>query len=399
MAGDGTLHLRNADEILADVVVRAREASLPFTLMMARPGPVGLSTAIAPAEVEDLAAALSAASGADDEVLRAGPAHLAIVIPGRGSATRRQAMQLARSAAAEGAPLFSWSAARFPHDATTAAGLVQRAKERLDGDAAADAGDDVITPLRPAARTGRSGAAAVWAGVAAALLVGGAAYAFHGSGGTGGSAGGQAGSPSTSGTTAASGSMGGDLSGADLQASGHTAVSGGSGSQHSGGGSVSGTAGAAGTTSGPSASTGGAAGGQAGSGTSGSSGGSNSGVGGKLPVGIQSSTPTTLPLSTVTTVLGNLPGGTSAGGVLGSVGSTVGGVVGTVTGTVGGVLGTVTGTGSTGTSSGSTGTSGTTTTTTAPGSTGTGGTSSGTGNCTGLLQSLTCTVGGLLGGL
>src|SRR5579884_2626323 len=168
---EGALTLGTVDEDLADAVIRAEQLRLPFTLMLARPGAAGRQPAPPASQVEDLAAALSVSLLPAQELLRGKEGHLAVVIPG---SSRREAVLLARRAAGGGAPLFSWAAARFPKDATTAAGLLQVAAHRLDG-----APGDWAVPEAPA-RGGRRGVAGLWAGVAAAVVVGAAAFAMHG---------------------------------------------------------------------------------------------------------------------------------------------------------------------------------------------------------------------------
>ena len=353
---DGSLHLYTMDSVMADIVAQAAAARGAFTLVMARPGPgvtpgepIPTST---PAEVEDLAAALAVSVTDNQPLLRAGTQHLAVVVPGGARAGRREAMDVMRSAAAQGAPLFTWASAHYPSEASTAGGLVDVASSRLDGPAAT-ARDAALAADEDTGR--RRTIAAVWAGVAAAILAGIFAFALHG------------GPPTTKGA-------------------GAVATTGGSGGPAS-------TSSSGGT---PSGSAGGTSGASAGSGSAGSTGynytgggGSSSGGSGSLPPGSTGSS-----------------SGTSGGG--GSV-------------TQQGTSGQSGNTGTTGTT-GDTGTSGTTPTTVAGGSTATtlpggitlptlplptvptttipvGGTGTTGNNCTGLLQSVTCTIGGLLKGL
>lgn len=325
---DGSLHLYAMDSVMADIVSQAAAARGAFTLVMARPGPgvtpgepVPTST---PAEVEDLAAALAVSVNDNQPLLRAGAQHLAVVLPGGARAGRREAMDVMRAAASQGAPLFTWASAHYPSDATTAGGLVEVASSRLDG-----------TPAERVAEEDGSGRkrsiAAVWAGVAAALLVGLGALAFHG----GSRPNNQAGAVGTTGssqlgTTAAS-SAG---STSDLGS-----VPSGSSSSGSSGSAGNGYTTGSGSTSGGTGSTG-TSGGTGDTGTTGDT--SNGGNQDTTTTTVPTATTTTLPVVTIPT----LP------------------VVGTSV-----------------------------TTTTLP----VGGTQS--NNCQGLIQTLNCTLGGLLGGL
>ncbi|MHB8681730.1 MAG: hypothetical protein ACYDA2_06520 [Acidimicrobiales bacterium] len=363
------LSLPSAHDLLADVVVRAEEARLPFTLVLARPGPAAVrgqgSPAADVADVEDLGAALSAALGPENDLMRAGVEHFALVLPGRGGAAQREALRLMRRAAAEGAPLFTWAAARFPRDATTAAGLLAVATARLDGTRA----ERGVTPIE-AASLGRRSGPAIWTGVAAAALVGVAAFVLHGSGpgvhSANGVIGSGSGAPAANGSTEVTSALGGSsVSGGASGSSGGAAPSASGNVQtgRSAGGSGAGAA------------VGGAAGGSKGSGSSTGSGGSSSLLGNTGATTQQSGSGILSTTSSIP-VVGGLLGGTSG------VTQTLGNTGGTLTG---GGLGTQ-----------STTTTSTTTTTLVSG---VNSSSSGTNSCSGLLKTVTCTVNGLLGGL
>lgn len=386
----GAVHLASTDRVLPGVIARAANSGTPFSLVVARPGPAaspghpaGMSSA---GPVADLAAALSVSLGPSQELLQAGPHHLAVVVPGNTAQGRRQAVQLMQRAAGAGAPLFTWAAARFPRDATNADRLVEVARRRVDGiDLAQD---------RPAAALAASGfrwrTGAIWAGVAAAALVGALVFGFHGSGGprSGGNsatAGGQSGA-GTSGN-AGTGSAGGSAAlasgaGSTFPGPGNTSA-GPSGSQgHPSGSGGTGTS--AGTSTGTQPT--GSGGGQ----QSTTQSGSGSGAGGSTTTGSGGSSGSGSATGTATTDSGS---GSGSGGGLTTV---LGNTVGTVLGTASGLTGTATSTtGTATTGSGTTGTTGTTTT----GTTGTGSTSTGssTNQCSGLLNTLTCTVNGLPG--
>ncbi|HAM01993.1 MAG TPA: hypothetical protein DCQ30_07160 [Acidimicrobiaceae bacterium] len=393
----GAVHLASSDRVLPGVIARAANSGTPFSLVVARPGPAaspGHPTGTPSAgQVADLAAALSVSLGPSQELLEAGPHHLAVVVPGNPATGRRQAVLLMQRAAGAGAPLFTWAAARYPRDATTADRLVDVGRRRVDG--VEVAGDRSIGAASGSGSHRRAGA--IWAGVAAAAaLVAALALGLHGSGGparpgSGASGGGQ---PGTSSSGHPGGSVGGS---ADLSSGvGSTFPGSGSGSGQPGShGSSSGSGGATGTSGGTPGGSQGTSGGTTGSG--GGSGGSTTGGGGNS-TGSGGTTPT-----------GN--GGNSGsgsglvGGLTSDLGNTVSGVANTVSGagnTVSGVGNTISGSGSTGsgllgpgsgsTGSGTTGTSGTTST----GTTGT--TGSGTNQCSGLLNTLTCTVNGVVGG-
>jgi len=178
---EGAVHLTPVDQALSDVVAQAGRTGSPFTLLLARPGPATAMSTTAPpvtaASVADLAASLSVSLNPAQELYSAGPGYLAAVIPGRSSVGRREAMRLTRRAAAEGAPVFTWAAALYPRDATTAAGLVETASNRLDGRLVSRTNDfGAREPRRNASRSG----AAVWGGVAAAVLLGALFLALHG---------------------------------------------------------------------------------------------------------------------------------------------------------------------------------------------------------------------------
>ncbi len=173
----GTVEMAPVEDALPDVVRLAESDGRPFRLFLARPGPAVVPGAAVPAvspdDVADLAAALSAALGPEQALFSAGPAHLAVVIPG---GRERRASALARSAAAGGAPTFTWAACRYPRDARTARSLFQLAAHRLDGAErflAEDATDDVAVGAdRRAARVLAALAFAVTL-VAAVLVAGG----------------------------------------------------------------------------------------------------------------------------------------------------------------------------------------------------------------------------------
>ncbi|MHB8328553.1 MAG: hypothetical protein ACYDD6_02805 [Acidimicrobiales bacterium] len=381
-ADEGALHMASAEQALPEVVARAERAGLPFTLVLARPGPAAAPGHPVPlahsAEVEDLAAALSVSLSATQELMRAGPGHLVVVVPGRSGAGQRDSLRLMRRAAADGAPLFTWAAARYPLDGRTAGGLMQVASSRLDGDAAVPV-DFAGVPTTSASSTGRLRVATIWAGVAAAVVVATVAFAMHGSGpgsiprhatGTSGDTT-LPGFGSSSGSGPTGTGTGGSVSGSGGSQAGSGAASSGSGTPSSAQGSGSG---------GPS--TGGAANGSASSGSglpavgSGVKGASNTGNG---STGL-------IPGTTTTT----LPGG--VGGLIGAVGGLISGTGITSTGSGTGIAGTGIGT-TTGTTIATT----TSTTTTmvplsAPSPT------PSTETCTGLVQSAGCTVNGLLGG-
>ncbi len=179
---EGAVHVRSIDAALPDVVARAEHTRVPFTMLLVRPGPAASAGALPPpataADVEDLAAALSVSLSPVQDLYDAGRGHLAVIVPGRSGAGQREAMRLTRRAAAQGAPLFTWAAARYPRDADTAAGLLEVAANRLDGRLVSHT--DAIATRRPERRAGRSGAA-IWAGVGAAVLLGAVAFALHGS--------------------------------------------------------------------------------------------------------------------------------------------------------------------------------------------------------------------------
>jgi hypothetical protein len=389
---EGAVKLAAVEDALPEIVARAEHTRVPFTVLLARPGPSAAAGSPVPvpraAEVDDLAAALSVSLSPMQDLYDAGRGHLAVIVPGRSGASQREAMRLTRRAAAEGAPLFTWAAARFPRDASTAAGLLEVASNRLDGRLVSRT--DAAAARTPERGTGRYGAA-IWAGVGAAVLMGAVAFALHGSGSGPQSAAGMLsdGQPGTSASGGqASGSTGsggsGSNSGSGSSSAGHT--SGGAGS--TGGNSGSGT-----SSSGLNAATGGASSGT-GSGPTSTQGTPQSGTGQNLL-----STATTLPGSVLGTVGGLTGGGTGSltGGGTGSSGTGSSGTGTSGTGTSGtGTTGTgTTGTGTTG-GTGSTSGSGGTTTTTAPPTTTTTVPSS---QCTGLVNTLTCTANNLLGGL
>ena len=331
---DGAVRLKGLDHSLPQEVARAGHAGSVFTLLLARPGPAaGAASPLPPVTagaVADLAASLSVSLDREQELYSAGPGYLAVVLPGRAGAGRREAMRLTRRAAAADAPPFTWAAAQYPRDATTAAGLLEVATNRLDGRLVSRT-DYAAAPERERSAS-RSGAA-IWGGVAAAVLLGALFFGLHGSGAA----------PHGSTGTQSPGQTGSDASGSGIQppsSNGPGATGAGTGSGRSPSGS--------GSTSGPSA--GGAA---TGSGPTGS--------GGPQP-GSSGSSPATTTVASDTTT-------TSApcNGVVQGLTCTVNGVVGQV----GGALSTAT-----------TVAAGTTTTT-AP--------------CTGVVQNLTCTVNGAAG--
>ena len=367
---EGAVHLQGLEDALPQVVARAQHTRLPFTLLLARPGPSSQGRSATPAsagEVEDLAASLSVSLSPVQDLFSAGPGHLGVVIPGRTGAGQREAMRLTRRAAAEGAPLFTWAAARYPRDATTAAGLIEVASNRLDGRLVSRIDDAAArTPERG---TGRYGAA-IWAGVGAAVLLGAIVFALHGANAPG--------TKSATGTLIQS--QQGDGSGSGSQQPGGSSGSGTSGSAGGsyGGGSYYSTSGAPASGQSGVPAAGPAPGGSSGSGaTSGGTGGATSGSGGTSGTGTQSSGST----------------GTSSGSGSGLPAGNGGSVLGGGTGTLGG------GTGTTGTGTG-TGTGTPTTTTTVPSTTTTTvPATTTTTSCTGLIQGLTCTVNGIVGGL
>lgn len=358
---EGVVLLTAIEDALPEVVARAEHTRVPFTVLVARPGPAAAPGTRGPApttaDVEDLTAALSVSLSPTQELYDAGRGHLAVVVPGRTGAGQREAMRLTRRAAAQGAPLFTWAAARFPRDASTAAGLLEVAVNRLDGRLVSRI--DAAAARTPERGTGRYGAA-IWAGVAAAVLLGAVAFALHGSGPS---------SPQTATGTMSSGLPGAGSGGGSAGGS-SSGTSGSAGSSSSTGSGATGSSGAPGAgnatpaASGPSASTGASAN---------SGPGSPSATTGTPQAGTSS---TQNLLSTATT----LP---STGGLLGGTSST--GTTGTTSGSTSEATGS--GTGGTGTSGSTT----TTTTTTAPSST--------SSQCTGLVTSLTCTTNNLLGGL
>lgn len=379
----GAVHLASSDRVLPGVIARAANSGTPFSLVVARPGPAaspghpaGTPSA---GQVADLAAALSVSVGPSQELLQAGTHHLAVVIPGNTGTGRRQALQLMQRAAGAGAPLFTWAAARYPRDATTADRLVEVGRRRVDG--------FEVGAGHPAAAAAGSGsrrrAGAVWAGVAAAALVAALAFGLHGSGGPA-RPGSGANTPATggqAGTTSSSGHSGGTVGGSATLSSGEGSTFPG----HSGSvGSSSGSGGTTGT------------GTSAGSGDTGSGGAQQanppSGSGSGTGSGTQGSGGSSSSGTNTNTGGGNTGSGSGTGGDPG----VVGGLTSGLGNTVGGVLGTTTGS----TGSGITSTSGTSGAgTTGTGSTtGTTGTGTGTNPCSGLLNTLTCTVNGVLGG-
>jgi len=364
VADDGAVHRASLEEALPELVARAQEVRVPFTIVLARPGPAATGEApptASPSEVEDLAAALSVSVTSDQELMQAGPQHLAVVIAGRSGRVQREALQLMRRAAGEGAPLFTWAAARYPKDATTWRGILQVGSQRLDGTVGPVA--DAVGALPRLG--GRRAGLAVWGAVAASVLFAAAAFAFHGS--------------RTPGPTSALGTGPGNQSGngsvVPAGAAGDLSPSGGSsgslpapdGAAVTSGQAATGSAsGQAGTTTGNGdgngAVTGGAAGGTGGvlgaggnqTGTIGSTQATTEQAGGGTTL------PTLPPISTTTTTI------PVVGGLLGGAG-TVGIPVVTIPGSSLGAP---------------------STTTTVPALT----------QCTGLVQTATCTVNTLLGG-
>jgi hypothetical protein len=322
---EGVVDLQPVDRVLPGLLSRASATGTPLTLVLARPGaPTAVS--VPPGSVADLASALAVSLAPDQHLLSAGPGHLAVVLAGGPGAGRRHAERLMQRAAVAGAPLLTWAMACHPRDGSSASALLSAAGARLQQPVTAQPGT-------------RRGGAALWAGVAAALLAGLFAYVLgtgHGS------------SPSAR---------------ADDAGSGQGSVAPAGGTAPSSGGSDSGQVGpsvqtsvppswfggAAGGSSAPSGTSGGSATGTSGPGQSSGPGAGSSGGSFGLPTGggqqSTGSTPTTtLPLGITTTTI-------------------------PVTTTT--------------TPSGGTNTTGTTTTGT---------------QCTGLLQGLICTVNGLLGG-
>jgi hypothetical protein len=160
--------------VLPDLVARAAATHTPLTVVLARPG-AQTAASVAPGVMADLASALSVSLAPDQHLLQAGPGHLAVVLRGGPGAGRRQAQRLMERAALAGAPMLTWAMASHPRDGATSSVLLATATARLQHpvDERAGAG--------PAAWNGR---AALWAGVAAALLAGVFAYTFgagHGS--------------------------------------------------------------------------------------------------------------------------------------------------------------------------------------------------------------------------
>lgn len=373
----GAVHIASTEQVLPGVIASAANSGTPFSLVVARPGPAaspGHPAGVPSAgSVADLTAALSVSVEPTQELLWAGPHHLAVVIPGNTGTGRRQAVQLMQRAAGAGAPLFTWAAARFPRDATNADRLLEVGCRRVDG---AEAGHDMGARAVGTGSWLRAGV--IWAGVAAAALVGALALGLHRSGHPAASGSGGI----TSGTASQSGS--GTTNGGSGQANGGAV--GGSAGLASGTGST--FPGTADTASGQPGSPGGSPGSGSTSGT-GTSAGTASGTAGTGSGGGQ-----------LSSGAGSSAGSTSSQGSSGSSATT--GTGGTGSGTTG--SGTNTGTGTSG--SGGTGTSGTGSGSGGSGGTGTGGTgTTGTGTgggstnqCTGLLNSLTCTLNGLLGG-
>lgn len=299
VADAGAVPLPPLGQALPLAVARAQNTGSFFSLVLARPGSAASAGSyVAPVTagaVADLAASLSVSLGPSQELYAAGDGYLAVVVPGRGGASRREATRLARRANAEGAPMFAWAAAAYPRDGTTASALLATASNRLDGRLVSRT--DFAAPREPERGVGRSGAA-IWAGVAAAVLIGALAFALHGSKpathpsiGSGVRAGGSAtGSPSTN-RQAAVGSLSGTGPGGAGGPAGGSTTGGRAGDPSGGGAGGSAPSGSSGT-------------GTASDGTS-----SDTGSGSAT-----SSSATTLPASTATT----LP----AAGSGGSVGTT-----------------------------------------------------------------------------
>ncbi len=349
---EGALQLDSTDRVLPDLLAGAAVAGAPLSLVLARPGgPAGAAaTPIAPGAVADLAAALSVSVASDEHLVQAGSGHLGVVVPGGPGKARRRAERLMQRAAVAGAPTLTWALASAPRDGLTSTSLVDKAMARLQMPDRGQSGSAIL----------RSGRAAVWAGVAAAVVAGALAFTF-----------GSGASPSAAVRHLASGKQ------PDLQASGGTGSvggSGGSGGNGGGTGSGSSSPSASVQTSVPSSWVGG-----------------GQGTGGSTTDGS--------------------PGGTSTDNTNGAGGSDQGSQGQGSQGQGGGSSST--GTGSQGTGTSSTGTTDTTvpgsvtttipvtttttTTTTGSGSSSSKGKSSSSGSqCGGLLQGLLCTVGGLL---
>ena len=284
----GALSLASVDVVLPHIVESARAAGRSLTVAAVRPGPaatpgVRLAPA-APGAVADLAAALAVSLGPEHDLLSDGPGHL--VVTSLGGSPRRDTTALMQRAAETGAPMFTWAAARFPRDAQSASELLDLARARVDGT------EPVVE------RDRRSKAAAVWAAVAAALLVAAFAFIVHGhgtpraAGGAGATGGSHRGASSLSGSGGSAGT--GSVGSAGTGSAGEL-VSGGSGS---GGGS-----GGAGSYSLP------ANGGAGTSGTDGNAAGSGSSTNGTGSTGSSGtgggSTATSLPANTTATTIGD----------------------------------------------------------------------------------------------
>jgi hypothetical protein len=344
--------LDSVDRVLPELIARSSAARSPLSLVLVRPGRPGSDEPAPAGGIADLAAALTVSLAPDQQLLSAGHGQLAVVVPGGPGTARRHATRLMQRAALAGAPMLTWAMASCPRDGSSSIALMQSAIGRLQLPAGKP---------KAAALLGRG---ALWVGAAAAGLVGVLAYTL----GSGHGA-----HPSASAVDTSNGSAG--LS---------TTAGGGSGGAAGGG---------QGTAAQPNAAPSWLGGSQAG--TSGSSTGGDGGSGAaSTPAGPGSSSTGAAPADQVgqqqSTGIGST--GTTIPGV---TGTTIPGVTGTTipgvtTTTVSGGAGGTTGSGTTGGTTGS-GTSGTTS------GTNTAGTGSTGNQCTGLLQSLLCTVNGLLG--
>jgi hypothetical protein len=175
---DRVTKLGSVERRLPELLARAATACTPLSVVVVRPGPAAPYASVSGAprrRLGDLATALSETLGPDQALLRAGPRHLAVVVPGTPRAAKRQVLRLMERAARAGAPQCVWSVARYPSEATTATGLMDLGRRRVEttvSERSAVTGAPIGSD-----RHGR--AAAAWAGVAAAVLVGALAYTVH----------------------------------------------------------------------------------------------------------------------------------------------------------------------------------------------------------------------------
>src|SRR5579872_5689022 len=161
---EGMVNLDSANRVLPELIARSSATRSPLSLVLVRPGKAGDTEPAPPGGIADLAAALTVSLAPSQQLLQSGPGHLAVAVTGGPRAARRHAQRLMARAALAGAPVLTWAMASYPRDGSSSAALIQTATGRLQ------------LPARTRAAAAGHGRGALWAGVAAAALVGVVAY-------------------------------------------------------------------------------------------------------------------------------------------------------------------------------------------------------------------------------